>query len=202
MASHLEFLVEEQSMQAFLDGILPKLLMGRATHRAMAHQGKPDLLAKLENRLRGYARYITPEMRLIILVDRDDGDCSALKQELEGKAKGAGLVTRSSERPWQIANRIAIEELEAWYFGNWPAVRSAFPKVPANIDRQASFRFPDAIAGGTWEAFERILQRAGYFSNGLRKVECARLISEHFDPSACVSPSFASFRSVVSEAIA
>ncbi len=33
---------------------------------------------------------------------------------------------------------------------------------------------PDAIPGGTWEAFERVLQRSGYFQTGLRKLEAAQ----------------------------
>jgi len=48
---------------------------------------------------------------------------------------------------WQVVNRIAIEELEAWYFGNWPAVVATYPNVPENIPGKAPYRNPDAIAG-------------------------------------------------------
>ena len=66
--------------------------------------------------------------------------------------------------------------------------------------RLHSFRDPDAIPGGTWEAFERILKRAGYFPTGLRKIEAARSIAPHVDPWASRSNSFARFRDAVLEA--
>ena len=56
-------------------------------------------------------------------------------------------------------NRIAIEELEAWYFGDWTAVVQAWPRVSANVPAQRGYRDPDAIPGGTWQAFECVLQR-------------------------------------------
>ena len=52
---------------------------------------------------------------------------------------------------------------------------------------------PDAIQGGTWEAFERILKRRGYFKTGLRKVEAARAIASYSEPTRNTSQSFANF---------
>jgi hypothetical protein len=40
---------------------------------------------------------------------------------------------------------------------------SIYPRVSKSTPERAKYRDPDAIAGGTWEAFERILQNAGYF---------------------------------------
>ena len=31
------------------------------------------------------------------------------------------------EGAWQVVNRIAIEELQAWHFGDWEAARQANP---------------------------------------------------------------------------
>ena len=78
-----------------------------------------------------------------------------------------------------MVNRVAIEELEAWYFGDWEAVQAAYPGVNANLPQKAGFRDSDAVQGGTWEAFERVLQKARYFKNGLRKIEAARTVAEH-----------------------
>lgn len=191
-------------MEAFLAQILPGLLDGRSSFTIHAHQGKPDLLAKLRGRLRGYAKWLPADARIIVLVDRDDDDCAALKRRLEADAEAAGLATRSTagREVWRIVNRIAIEELEAWFFGEWMSVRRAFPRVPANIVGQASFRHCDAISGGTWEALERILKRRGYFLEGLRKIEAARAIGMNFDAGTCISPSFAAFRNAVEEAVA
>lgn len=203
-AQHLELLVEEPSMEAFLRALLPRLLPADRTFEVHAFQGKSDLLGKLQNRLRGYAKWLPADSRVVVVVDRDDDDCQALKQRLEGMAEAAGLRTRSraAGTPWQLVNRIAIEELEAWYFGDWAAVCSAYPHVSQTIPQQRGFRNPDAVRGGTWEAFERILQRYGYFKTGLRKVEAARAIGTHVDSGRSRSRSFVRFHEAIAEATA
>jgi hypothetical protein len=200
---HLEILVEEPSSEAFLIQTLPKILNDRVTFMLYVHQGKVDLLQKLEGRLRGYAAWLPQTSRVVVLIDRDDDECAALKHEIEEIAAAAGLRsrTRADAGCWQVVNRIAIEELEAWFFGAWDAVRQAYPRVPATIPQQAPYRNPDGIAGGTWEAFERVLQRAGYFAGGLRKVEAAREIGRHFDPRSSTSESFLSFRDSILESV-
>lgn len=203
-ATHLELLVEESSMEAFLRALLPRLLPSDHSFEVHPFQGKTDLLGKLLARLRGYSHWLPEEWRIVVVVDRDDDDCENLKKRLELMATTAGLVTRSRARGkrWQLVNRIAIEELEAWYFGDWPAVRIAYPKVSPDVPNQAGFRDSDAVRGGTWETFERVLQRHGYFKAGLPKVETARRIGALMDPGRSRSRSFAKFRDAIAEAIA
>ena len=203
-ARHLEFLVEEQSMEDFLQGLLPRVLPEGCTFRCHSSNGKQNLLKNLEKRLLGYRRWLPAEWRLVVVVDRDNDDCHALKERLEKAAADAGLLTRSrgQGRPWQVVNRIAIEELEAWYFGDWEAVRQAYPGVPRNTPNQARYRDPDAVRGGTWEAFERILKKRGHFRDGLRKIEAARAIAPNIDPARNRSRSFAAFRDALIEATA
>ena len=202
-AEHFEILVEEQSIEAFLTPVLPRIIGDSATFQIHAYQGKHDLLRKLGARLRAYAKWLPENSRIIVLVDRDDADCAKLKKQLEREAETAGLPSRFSVAgpAWRVANRIAIEELEAWYFGDWAGVRRAYPNVPRTIPNKAAYRSCDAIRGGTWEAFERILRRAGYFQGGLRKVEAATRIGSAFSAADCVSPSFAAFRRVLLEAV-
>lgn len=76
--------------------------------------------------------------------------------------------------------------------GDLQAVRQAYPRVSPHIPTRAGYRDPDGIAG-TWEAFERILQKHGYFSNGLRKSEAARAVARHIDPAENRSGSFSVF---------
>jgi hypothetical protein len=123
---------------------------------------------------------------------------------MEALAAAAELHARSraGQPPWQLANHVAIEELEAWYFGDWAAVCSAYPRVSTAIPSKRGFRDPDAIRGGTWEAFVRILQRHGYFETGLRKIEAARAIGAHVDPGRNRSRSFVRFHRVIGEATA
>ncbi len=192
---HIEVLVEEPSSEAALRLLLPKIV-GTTSFEIHAHQGKDDLIRKLPSKLRAYAQWIKETIRIVVVVDRDDEDCTKLKARLETVAKGAGFVTRTTakRKPWVVLNRLAIEELEAWYFGDWSAVRAAYPRAPASIPRHAKYRDSDAIKGGTWEAFERVMQRAGYFAGGLPKIEAARMIAQHMDPSRNTSPSFCALR--------
>jgi hypothetical protein len=203
-AAHFELLVEEPSMEAFLRALLPRLLPQDRTFEVHPFQGKDDLLGKLEARLRGYAAWLPADWRIVVVVDRDDEECRALKGQLETIARRAGLRSRSrpGSAPWQLVNRIAIEELEAWYFGDWAAVRAVFPRVSANVPRRQGFRNPDAIAGGTWEAFERVLQAHGYFKGGLLKIEAARAIGAQVDPARSSSLSFRAFSDAIAEACA
>jgi hypothetical protein len=200
---HLEALVEEPSMAAAHHGLLPKLL-GPATWEIYSHRGRDDLLRKLPKRFRTYRRTVQSGWLVLVLIDRDRHDCVDIKQKLEQAAAVAGLTTHSSAGggAFNVVNRIAIEELEAWYFGDWAAVRKAYPRVPARVYTRARFRDPDAITGGTWEAFEQIMQEAGYFPGGLAKVEAANQIAPHMDPARNTSRSFQVFRDALLEAAA
>lgn len=191
-------------MEAFLRVLLPRLLPADRTFEVHAFQGKTDLLGKLEDRLRGYATWLPEDWRVVVVVDRDDDDCRELKQRLEKLAHRAGLRsrTRAGAKPWQLVNRIAIEELEAWYFGDWDAVRATYPRVAPNVPQRQGLRDPDAIAGGTWETFERIMQRHGYFKGGLAKIEAARTIGGHIEPARSLSGSFLAFHQALVEALA
>ena len=197
---HVVLLVEEPSMEVFLRTLLPRLLPETCGHEIHAFQCKSDLKRKLAARLRAYARWLPEGWRIFVLVDRDRDDCQDLKNELEEAARGSGLRTISRDERWQLANRIVVEELEAWYFGNWEAVRRAYPRVSPRIPNRARYRDPDGIAN-TWEAFERILRKHGYFENGLRKTEEARAIAEHVDPADNRSRSFSVFHRTLMEAI-
>lgn len=200
---HLEILVEEPSMETFLRVLLPRLLGDKTSFEIYPHQCKEDLLLKLPVRLKGYANWLPETWRIVVVVDRDDDDCGELKLRLEAMAMKVRLVTRSAAQGevYSVVNRIAIEELEAWYFGDWAAVRAAFPRVTNAIPAQSKYRDPDAITGGTWEAFERILQKAGYYKGGLRKIEAARFIAAHIEPERNNSKSFQILRTALLEMV-
>ena len=202
IARHLELLVEEPSIEVFLRELLPRILSADCDFEIHPFQGKLDLLGNLGNRLRGYAQWLPDDWRILVIVDRDDDDCRQLKQRLEDVASGANLRTRSQAggRPWQLVNRVVIEELEAWYFGDWEAVRSAYPRVSPTVPNQSRYRNPDSVQGGTWEAFERILKGRGYFRTGLRKMEAARTVAAYIDPARNRSHSFTKFRDALVEA--
>ena len=200
--AHLIFLVEEVSTETFLREFL-KIQLPDYYPEIRHYQGRSDLLNKLEGRLRGYANQLQDGWRIFVMVDRDRDDCYELKGRLEDIADRAGLLTRTQSGPdaWQVVNRIVIEELEAWYFGDPLAVCQAYPGVKPNTLNQARYRNPDTIEGGTWEALERVLQRSGYF-RGIRlpKGAVARKIAPYISPERNRSYSFQVFYSAVIEA--
>ena len=193
---HIDVLVKEPSAEEALIHLLPELLPAEATHRILVFQGKPDLLNNLPKRMQGYARILGTDDRVVVLVDEDRRDCHDLKRRLEQIALDAGLTTAGHPEEsgrFQVLTRIAVEELEAWFFGDVEAIRAAYPRVSTHLSQQRKFRDPDAIAGGTWESLERVLQRAGYFRSGLNKIEAARAIAQHMRPERNRSRSFQSF---------
>ena len=195
MAEKLILLVEEYSMEAALEQLLPRLL-GEVEFQILRFQCKADLLKRAPARLKGYADWLPDDWTILVLVDRDDDDCVVLKEKLEKIAAAASLKTKTNAgagRRFQVVNRIAVEELEAWFFGDWEAVRNAYPRVPVTIPEKVAYRDPDSIAGGTWEALERVLKSAGYFRTGLRKIELARSVAKHMDPQRNRSRSFRAF---------
>lgn len=186
MTREIHIHVEEPSMEAYLVELLPRLAIGVESIRVINHSGKQKLLREIPKRLRGYAR-IPIEFRplTLVLVDRDSDDCRALKLALEEAVQAAGLVSKSKagEAPFDVVNRIVIEELEAWHFGDVPALIAEYPGVPENLAARAQFRDPDAIPGGTHETLLRLLQAAGYYRNvqSLPKVETARRLASRND---------------------
>jgi uncharacterized protein DUF4276 len=155
--------------------------------------------------LKAYSRWIPTTWRIVVVVDRDDDDCKELKKKLEDAAARSGVATRSTAKEnarYVVVNRLAIEELEAWYFGDWKAVCTAYPRALPTVPAKAEYRAPDEIKGGTWEAFLRVLKPAGYFTGGLRKIEAARAIAEHMVPARNTSPSFCALRDALTEMVA
>jgi hypothetical protein len=200
MVDHIEFLVEEPSMEAALRELLPRII-GEMSFQIYPFQSKQDLLIKLPNRLFGYSSWLPENYRIVVIIDRDADVCLELKASLELSASVAGLVTRSrSGGPiYQVVNRIAIEELEAWFFGDWPAVCEAYPKMNPHVRSRQAFRHSDQIAGGTWEALQRLLQRAGYYKTGMPKIETAQAIARYMNPERNQSQSFQCVRTALIE---
>ena len=199
---HIEFLVEEYSAEIFLKNLLPLMLPKETSFSIHPFSGKRDLLSQLPKRLRGYRKWLPEDWRIVVLIDEDREDCLKLKARLEETAIQSGFITKSAAHEkgkFEVVNRLAIEELEAWFLGDPEALAKAFPRVPATIGNKAKYRNPDAITGGTWEALDRILRKAGYYSSGMPKVETARAISKYMIPERNRSRSFQIFREALQE---
>jgi hypothetical protein len=190
---HIELLVEEPSAQEVVRALADRALGDRHTYEIRTFQGKHDLLAKLPQRLAAYRHWLIDGC-VVVLVDRDSDDCNSLKARIEEMAQAAGLATpsHSPSGRYNAVMRIAIEELEAWYLGDVPALRSAFPRL-GDLSRRERSRDPDAVAGGTWERLEAELQRVGYYRGGLAKIDLARRLAPLLDPERNRSHSFQVF---------
>lgn len=151
---------------------------------------KRILLDQLPKVLRGYGK--TPGIDAVIVVlDSDRRDCRSFLAELKAMVEACGKVP-----PTRF--RLAIEEIEAWYFGDRDALLEAYPKARREIlDRYVQ----DSVCD-TWERLADAVHPGG--SNAIRKTrwplpgqikhEWAERIGRNMDPMRNRSPSFIKFR--------
>lgn len=216
---HIEILVEDASGAKLLESLLPKLFgeQGKPhTWRVHAYKGigripknlgaggdpaKRILLDQLPKILRGYGK--TPGIDAVVVVlDSDRRDCVDFLAELKALAAGYNPVPNT-------LFRIAIEEMEAWYFGDQQALTTAYPK--AKIDVLQCYQ-QDSVCG-TWEKLadaiypggSTAIKKAGWPLPGQVKYEWAEKIGPLLDPDRNISPSFGKLRDglrrVVAEAV-
>lgn len=193
--TRLEILVEEPSMEAALRGIMPKVLQNRASWKSINMGSKSKLLKALPDRLRAYRKRIDndEDLKIIVLVDRDNDNCEQLKHRLETIAHEAGLTTKTmanGQGDFQVVTRIAIEELEAWFMGDVDALKAAFTSLKS-ANFPGNFKNPDN--GGTWERLHRFLKHHGIYRSSYPKIEAARKIAQHMEPRRNRSRSFHRF---------
>jgi len=119
-------------MEFFLRAWLSRILPAGCSFEVHAYRGKSDLLGNLESRLRAYATWLPPEARVIVIVDRDDDECRALKKRLGGAVSIAGLTTRSKsgEKPWKVATRIGDRRTRGWYLATGKRLEKHIPASP------------------------------------------------------------------------
>jgi hypothetical protein len=191
----IDVLVEEPSAEEALRIILPKILAGRAKFKLINMRNKSRLIGELPARLRGYKKRLDAgeDLRIVVLVDRDNDDCRKLKSKLEHAAHEAGLFTRTGanrDGRFQVINRIAIDELEAWFIGDTEALKCAFSSLRGEPFPK-SFNHPDN--SGTWEHLHRFLRSKGIYRSSYPKIEAARKIASHMELSRNRSRSFSHF---------
>ena len=129
----LVFLLEEESMKHFLDGILPKILPPDVGFITVPHEGKSDLQKSVPIKLRAWKE---PGVKFVIVQDQDTGDCRELKRK---------LVELCGDTTQEVLIRIACHELEAWYFGDLEAVSKAYGKNITVLAKKKQYRVPDDI---------------------------------------------------------
>lgn len=189
----LEVLVEEESAERLLKAHLVQWIECEQVRIGVRRfQGKPDLVKHLESRLRGYAkrRAEGDDVRVAVLVDRDEDDCAQLKRKLDGIALRVGMSAKDGGQGRVVVNRIAVRELENWFYGDWSAVRAAYRRVPERAP--ALYRNnPDYANSKTSDALKRVLEHAGV--TNMSKPDWAARIGPHMSVDRNLSPSFQQF---------
>ena len=164
---HIEILVEDSSGTKLLQVLLPQLLgpqgephtwrlhaykgIGRIP-RGLAQNGDPAkriLLDQLPRLLRGYGK--TPGIDAVVVVlDTDKRDCVAFLAELKAAADACNPVP-------DTLFRLAIEEIEAWYFGDQAALLAAYPRAKLDVLK----KYVQDSTCGTWELLADAVQAGG-----------------------------------------
>ncbi len=171
------FLLEEPSMKALLDIILPEILPENVAYKTIAHSGKSDLQESIPRKLKAWRQ---PDTKFVIVQDQDSGDCKEIKETLAELAQPAGR---------EVLIRIVCRELEAWYFGDLHAVSMAYQKDVTALQKKSKYRNPDVI-GNPKEELRKLFP-------GHQQLDGARRIAVHMDVQNNRSESFRQFVSGV-----
>jgi hypothetical protein len=213
---HFEILVEDLSGAAMLELLVPKVLDSIHTFRIKHYKGvgripkglktvgdvqKRILLDQLPRLLAGFGNTFNnygPAYRaaVIVVCDLDRKSRETFEEELRELAKAAHPCP-------EHAFCLAIEEGEAWFLGDIPAVKAAYPRAKVPV---LNSYVNDSICG-TWEKLadavypggSAALQAKGWMAAGAEKSRWAREITPHMDPGSNQSPSFLQFVATLTE---
>ena len=208
---HFEVLVEDQSGRKALEAIIPKIIGTEDSFRVFSYKGigripknlrkhkNPSgrlLLNQLPKLLQGYgitfSQYPKDYRAAVIVVCDLDNKCK--KKFLEELNE----ILNSCDPKPQTCFCLAIEEGEAWFLGDIPAIKQAYPKAKDTILNKY---VNDSICG-TWELLAdavfpggRVsLAGKGWVAIGIEKSTWAEKISPYMKIDSNKSPSFAYFR--------
>ena len=213
---HLYIFVEDLSGKEFLDRLMPKILGDRGHTFELHHYkgigripqgmtGKTDLQQKrllldnLPKILAGLGRTIKKinyKAAVIVVCDLDKKCFKKFRQEL------LGVLEQCNPKP-ETRFCIAREEVEAWFLGDIPAVKAAYPQAKDDVLNKYH---QDSICG-TWEVLSNAVDPKGsknpkgWQEAGRMKSDWAERITPHMDISKNKSPSFCYFRDKCTELI-
>lgn len=213
---HFEILVEDQSGAKALNILVPKIIGDEHTFSVHIYKGigripknlngkadpsKRILLDQLPRLLRGYgnafANYPDDYPAAVILVcDLDDKCLKVFRQEL------FVILNACNPKP-ETRFCIAIEEGEAWFLGDIPAIKAAYPKARDTVLNS----YKNDTICGTWEYLAdaifqggtQALLGKGWRTIGAEKSVWSEKIAPHMDVANNLSPSFCYFKAKLQE---
>jgi hypothetical protein len=209
---HFVILVEDISGQTALEILIPKIISTQQhTFKIHYYKGighipkglksaseanKRILLDQLPQLIQGIGQTFSqypPDYPavLIVICDLDDRCLSTFRREL------LDIVDKCNPQP-KTQFCIAIEEGEAWYLGDFAAIKAAYPKAKQGVLNSYT---NDSICG-TWEKLadavysggSKELSKLRWQGIGKEKSNWAKKIPPHMDVHNNLSPSFCYFR--------
>ena len=190
-------------------GHIPKNLGAKKDASKPSKPRERILLDRLPVLLRGYGNTFTTfanfancsansPTAIILVCDLDDKCLKAFRQEL------FNILNACNPQP-ETRFCIAIEESEAWFLGDIPAVKSAYPKAK---DAVLNVYVNNSVCG-TWEHLAdavyngglKSLSKKGWQAVGTEKSRWAEKISPQMDVANNASPSFVHFREKLLELV-
>ena len=167
----LVFLLEEESMKALLDVLLPQILPQGINFLCIPHEGKQDLEKSIPRKLRAWQ---TPGTAFVIVRDKDGADCIEIKKRLVNLCQQAGRN--------DSLVRIACHELESWFLGDLGAVEKAFNiKKLAEQQRNRKYKEPDKLSNAS-EELQKLVK--GYRKvSGAKKIAACLTINQNYSHS-------------------
>ena len=209
---YFEVLVEDISGKRALEILIPKIIDNNAhiikirEHKGIGHIPKDIktavgtkqrlLLNKLPFMLQAYgktfANYPAAFPAVVIVVcDLDRNDQTTFYNSL------LDILRKCNPKP-QTRFCLAIEEGEAWFLGDIPAIKAAYPKAKDSVLNDYA---NDSICG-TWELMadavypggRKSLVAKGRQAVGAEKSQWAVKIAPHMDVDSNLSPSFNNFK--------
>ena len=208
---HFEILVEDISGKTALEIIVPKIISTEQhtfnihSYKGIGHKVPKDLkstsdakkrilLDLLPKIVQGWGKTLSdPDYSfvLIVICDLDNRCLRTFRREL------LDLVDKCNPKP-KTQFCIAIEEGEAWYLGDFAAIKKAYPKAKQGVLNSYT---NDSICG-TWEKLAEAvysggrqkLSKLGWQEVSKEKSNWAKKIPPHMDVDNNLLPSFCYFR--------
>ena len=213
---HFKIHVEDLSGKEALKILIPKIIgnshkveiraykgIGRIPKDFKTSSGVNErlLLDRLPKLLRAHGKTYHKDstdfpVAVIVICDLDDKRLKSFRKEL------LDVLNTCNPKP-ETRFCVAIEEGEAWFLGDIPAIKSAYPQTEdAVLETYKS----DSICG-TWEKLAdavfpggaTALKARGGQATGREKSAWAKKITPHMDVDNNTSPSFCHFRLKIRE---
>ena len=213
---HLEILVEDQSGKKCLELLLPSMVNDAHTFKVHSYKGigripkglkassdptRRILLDQLPRLLRGYgktfARYPAEYKAAVILVcDLDDKCLRVFRKEL------MDILDACDPRP-ETHFCFAVEEGEAWFLGDIPAIKAAYPKakdaILSSYDNDSICGTWELLADAVYQGGPAALSSDGWQAVGREKSQWSDRITPNMEVTINDSPSFVYFREKIAE---